>query len=220
MNQEQFQQLFTVMQQQQQALTEANSILRQELSDQSTRFAAAQTQSDRNMAAMLEAMSPDKSIGHSGVLPPNRYPKLDDFKLATKDDVDARTIYYVHRQAWASRMQLEGDYKYALLEMKLKRDRHRQHGDHNLQASDTAVLKNLKDAYENVIFRKPPCSSPRPMGGTKEPSPTTVQVRFRSLHSRMKSRQISPAMRTTRFARTATKRATLAANAGSPAMSK
>ena len=84
MNQEQFQQLFTVMQQQQQALTEANSILRQELSDQSTRFAAAQTQSDRNMAAMLEAMSPDKSIEHSGILHQTGTPSLTISNLRLK----------------------------------------------------------------------------------------------------------------------------------------
>ena len=156
----QFNQLFTAMQDQQAKLAESNDLLRQELAAQATRFTAAQTASDRNIAALMESMSPDRNLEHTGVLPPHRYPKLDDFKLDSKDDADARTVYFLNRQAWGNRLELEGDHKAALLEMKLKRDRHRLHGDYDLQPDALSELAQCKDAYKNAIFRKPPPTRP------------------------------------------------------------
>ena len=160
MDANQFTQLMDQMRQQNTSLVEANTLLRTELNNQKKAFTDAQAESQKQMSAIIDQLSPDNRLEHSGVLAPHRYPKLDDFKLVSKDDVDARTQFFVHRQAWANRINLESEYKHAIIKMKLERDQRRADGTTDLQDPAKAELQALTDAYSNLLARKPPALLP------------------------------------------------------------
>ena len=173
MNAAQFTQLMAQMQQQNQNLTDANNLLRTQLTDQNKAMTDAQAEQQKQMTALIEQMSPDNSVEHTGVLPPQRYPKLDDFNVKSKNDTDARTTFFVHRQAWANRFNLESEYRHTILEMKLIRDQKRADGTSVLQAPATQELQALKDAYANVLARRPPPSL-RGHPNPSAPTPTLL----------------------------------------------
>ena len=85
----QFTQFMKLMQDQLAEQKQQTADLRQEL-------AQTRTDSANQVKALAEAMSPDRTIEHSGVLQPSRYPKLDDFNLVTGDSSAQRTEYFVH----------------------------------------------------------------------------------------------------------------------------
>ena len=138
---------------------------KQQTADLHQELAQTRTDNANQVKALAEAMSPDRTIEHSGVLQPSRYPKLDDFNLVAGDTSAQRTEYFVHWQAWAYRMELEGDYRRALVETKLKRDRVRLHGNDVLQADAIAELDRLQKAYYGVMARKEP---PKKHDGTED----------------------------------------------------